>query len=48
MTTSSGTTSVTNNGDGSGTYSDGKVSITNNGDGSGTYSDGEGLHHRQR
>ena len=41
MTTSSGSTSVTNNGDGSGTYSDGKVSITNNGDGSGTYSDGK-------
>ena len=41
MTTSSGSTSVTNNGDGSGTFSDGKVSITNNGDGSGTYSDGK-------
>ena len=41
MSTSSGATSVTNNGDGSGTYSDGKVSIVNNGDGSGTYSDGK-------
>lgn len=39
MTASSGTTSVTNNGDGSGTFNDGKVSITNNGDGSGTYND---------
>ena len=40
MTTSSGTTSVTNNGDGSGTYSDSATgeSITLNGDGSGTYS----------
>ena len=39
MTTSSGSTSVTNNGDGSGTYSDGKVSITNLGDGSAIVND---------